>query len=104
MYRVNISKLNEVDGIRTNISDKQEVSGTISVTANDGGDNHSSQIYVDGTECQTVPMLEDGAYYTFHADGRDSYFKNAVTTTDNKTIGVNWKMAVPDIRWTGYSY
>ena len=59
MYRVNISKLNEVDGIRTNISDKQEVSGTISVTANDGGDNHSSQIYVDGIECQTVPMLEE---------------------------------------------
>lgn len=63
MYRVSISKLNEVDGIRTNISDKQEVSGTISVTANDGGDNHSSQIYVDGTEYQTVPMLEDGAIH-----------------------------------------
>lgn len=98
MYRVNISKLNEVDGIRTNISDKQEVSGTISVTANDGGDNHSSQIYVDGTECQTVPMLEDGAYYTFHADGRDSYFKNAVTTTDNKTIASigKWQYQILD--------
>lgn len=74
IYKVEIEKLNDVDGIRTNISDKEEVSGTVSITANDGTDNSSSKIYVDGVERQTVSMFEDGAYFTFHADGRDSYF------------------------------
>lgn len=86
IYKVNINKLDDVDGIRTNISDKEEVSSKVSITANDGSDNSLSKIYIDGVEQVTKPMLEDGAYFTFHADGRDSYFRNAVTTTDNEII------------------
>ena len=43
-------------------------------------------------------MLEDGAYFTFHADGRDSYFRNAVTTTDNETIASigKWQYQILD--------
>lgn len=47
----------------------------MSITANDGENNSNSKIYVDGVQRQTEPMLEDGAYFTFHAEGRDSYFK-----------------------------
>ncbi len=86
VYKVNINKQNVFDGIRTNISDGEEVSGVMSVTANDGGDNANSEIYIDGVKQSTVPMLEDGAYFTFHADGRDSYFKNYITTTENEEI------------------
>ena len=86
LYKVSVDKLNSVDGIRTNISNGEEVSGVVSVTANDGGDNANSEIYIDGEKYTAEPMLEDGAYFTFHADGRDSYFKNFVTTTDNEEI------------------
>jgi len=86
IYRVDIDKLNEFAGIRTNISDGEEVTGSVTVTANDGSDNSRSEIYIDGEKYETAPCLEDGAYFTFHADGRDSYFKNAVTTTDNEII------------------
>lgn len=86
IYRVDIKKLNAVDGIRTNITDNEQVRGIVSITANDGENNSNSKIYVDGVQRQTEPMLEDGAYFTFHAEGRDSYFKNAVTTTDNEVI------------------
>ena len=98
IYKVNINKLNDVDGIRTNISEGEEVSGTISVTANDGGDNANSEIYIDGEKCSSVAMLEDGAYFTFHADGRDSYFKNAITTTENEWITAigKWQYTILD--------
>lgn len=93
IYKVRINKLNEVDGIRTNISDGEEVSGIISVTANDGGDNSNSKIYIDGAEYPTMPMLEHGAYFTFDAEERDSYFQNAITTTNDEIIKmiVKWQ-------------
>lgn len=98
IYTVKIDKLNEVDNIRTNISNGEEVSGVVSVTANDGGNNSNSEIYVDGEKYSTVPMLEDGAYFTFHADGRDSYFKNAITTTKNEMIAAigKWQYTILD--------
>ncbi|MGN0320781.1 MAG: hypothetical protein ACI4D1_07705, partial [Lachnospira sp.] len=98
IYKVNIKKLDDVDGIRTNISDKEEVSGTVSITANDGSDNMLSEIYIDGVKQTTKPMLEDGAYFTFHAGGRDSYFRNAVTTTDNEIIASigKWQYQILD--------
>lgn len=93
IYKVQIQKLNDIDGIRTNIGDGEEISGIVSVTANDGGDNSNSKIYIDGVEYQTKPMFEDGAYFTFDAEGRDSYFQNAVTTTDNEILQmiVKWQ-------------
>ena len=81
-----INKLNETDGIRKNIGDKEKVSGIVTMTANDGGNNLSSKIYIDDIERTTTPMLEDGAYFTFHADGRDSYFRNAVTKQITKQL------------------
>ena len=98
VYKVNINKQNVFDGIRTNISDGEEVSGLMSITANDGGDNANSEIYIDGVKQSTVPMLEDGAYFTFHADGRDSYFKNYITTTENVEIAPigKWQYATLD--------
>lgn len=98
IYRVDIKKLNAVDGIRTNITDNEQVRGIVSITANDGENNSNSKIYVDGVQRQTEPMLEDGAYFTFHAEGRDSYFKNAVTTTDNKVIASigKWQYQILD--------
>lgn len=98
IYRVRIDKLNDIEGIRTNISDGEEVGGTVSVTANNGGDNSNSKIYIDGVEYATVPMLEDGAYFTFHADGRDSYFKNAITTTENEWVAAigKWQYTILD--------
>lgn len=98
IYRVDIKKLNVVDGIRTNITDNEQVRGIVSITANDGENNSNSKIYVDGVQRQTEPMLEDGAYFTFHAEGRDSYFKNAVTTTDNEVIASigKWQYQILD--------
>lgn len=98
IYRVDIKKLNAVDGIRTNITDNEQVRGIVSITANDGENNSNSKIYVDGVQRQIEPMLEDGAYFTFHAEGRDSYFKNAVTTTDNEVIASigKWQYQILD--------
>lgn len=98
IYRVDIKKLNAVDGIRTNITDNEQVRGIVSITANDGENNSNSKIYVDGVQRQTEPMLEDGAYFTFHAEGRDSYFKNAVTITDNEVIASigKWQYQILD--------
>lgn len=98
IYTVKINKLNNVDNIRTNISNGEEVSGVVSVTANDGGNNSNSEIYVDGVKYPTVPMLEYDAYFTFHADGRDSYFKNAITTTKNEMIAAigKWQYTILD--------
>ena len=98
VYRVNIQSLNTVSGIRTNISEGEEVRGTVSVTANDGGTNSATAIYIDGTKQTTTPMIEDGAYLTFYADGRDAGFRNALTTTGNKIIAniSAWQYAVPN--------
>ncbi|MDO5402118.1 MAG: metallophosphoesterase [Eubacteriales bacterium] len=86
IYRVNINKLNAVDGIRTNIEEGEQVSKTVSITANDGTDNSKTEIYVDGVKRETAAMFEDGAFFTLHMDGRDSYFHNAVTTTNDEVI------------------
>ncbi|MBQ7345355.1 MAG: hypothetical protein IJW45_04745, partial [Oscillospiraceae bacterium] len=86
IYTVQIQKLNEVDGIRTNISEGEEVGGTVSITANDGGTNASTKIYIDGTQYTTTAMMEDGAYFSFLTSGLDSYFKNILTTTDNELV------------------
>lgn len=98
MYKVGIKTINAVNQeIRTNITDGEAVKGTVSITANDG-DNTKSEIYVDGMKHQTSPMLEDGAYFTFHADGRDSYFKNAITTTEDEWIAAigKWQYTILD--------
>jgi len=87
IYKVDIKKINDVDGVRTNITDGEEVSGTVSITANDGtAKNSNTKIYIDGVKQTTTPMLEDGGYYTFVVDSLDSYFRTAITTTKDKLI------------------
>ncbi|MBQ3216020.1 MAG: metallophosphoesterase, partial [Oscillospiraceae bacterium] len=93
IYKVDIVGLNEVSGIRTNIFENEEVGGTISITANDGGTNSATKIYIDGVQQTTTQMMEDGAYFSFLADGVDSYFKNVITTTGNKEIKAIGKWA-----------
>ncbi len=86
IYKVDINKINKVDGIRTNISKGQEVKDTITITANDGGDNAKTKIYIDGTKQTTTPMFEKGAYLTFRMEDRENSFKSGITTTKNKFI------------------
>ena len=86
IYKVDIVGLNEVSGIRTNITDGESVSGTVSITANDGGTNSATKIYIDGKQYTTKAMMEDGAYFTFTTDGVDAYFKNVITTTNNELV------------------
>ena len=91
VYKVDITKLTGDGSIRTNISEGEYVSGNVSITADVG-----SEIYIDGVKQETIPMLTDGAYFSFYADGRDSYFKNAITTTENQWISAigKWQYAI----------
>lgn len=86
LYRIKIKNLNEVDGIRTNINEGDELNGIVAVTANDGTTNANTKIYIDGSKKSTTKMLEGGAYLSFTAADRDKYFNNAITTTSNKLI------------------
>ena len=91
--RININKLNNVDGIRTNISEKENLKDTVTITANDGTDNANTKICIDDEQVDAMPMIEDGAYLSFLTMERDSYFLNALATTDNEIISglVSWK-------------
>ena len=98
IYKVPIRKLNDVDGIRTNISQGEEVRGTVSITANDGGTNSATKIYIDGQQYSTTKMFEDGAYFSFQTEGIGGSSMSQVTTTGNKTIAHigDFLFAVPD--------
>ena len=85
-YRVDINQINDIDGIRMNISEGENVGGKVTITANNGKDNSAISMQIDGKEVNLKPVLEDGAYYAFSTSGRDSYFKTAVATTKNEII------------------
>ena len=85
-YKVPIRKLNDVDGIRTNITEGEEVRGTVSITANDGGTNSATKIYIDGVQQSTTAMMEDGAYFSYVTEGLGGFGMNELTTTSNKRI------------------
>ena len=103
VYRVDIKKVNDVDGIRTNVYENQHLQGTVAITANDGSAaNSNTAIYIDGTKQTTSRMLEDGAYLSLYtASGtRHTQFYNALTTTKNEMI-VNtsdWHYTTPDVQ------
>ena len=59
----------------SNLSDGDVIGGDVTITANDGADNASTVIAVDGTERSVAPMLEDGAWFMVKTSGMDSYFK-----------------------------
>ncbi len=87
-YTVQVTKKDHT-ALHTNIAEGEQVHGSIAVTAN-------AAIMIDGVQVETAPMMEDGAYFSFYADGRDSYFKNALTTTDNAWITAigKWQYAI----------
>lgn len=95
IYKVSITGGNDFEGIRTNISQGEEIRGTVSVTANDGGDNADTKIYIDDVLYDTVPMLEDGGWLTFTTQNRVNSYKGAITTADNKVVSSvgKWKNA-----------
>ncbi len=76
---VKINRLNQVDGVRLNVSDGTVISGTTTITANDGAANSDTKILVDGKAISTSPMPENGAYFSVQCDGLNNYFKNALT-------------------------
>ena len=104
VYRVNIKKLNDqIDGIRTNITDGQEVRGTVTATANDGKGNADSKILLDSVELPVEKVLENGAYYTFATAGRDSYFHNALTLADDNLTDDSKMVRIASLlKWQNY--
>lgn len=78
-YQVKINRINDVDGVRLSVQDGSVLGGTQTITANNGKDNADTQILVDGQPAQTVPVLENGAYFAVTCGGWDNYFKNALT-------------------------
>ena len=96
---IKINRLNDTKGkVRLNVQDGSVISGSATITANDGADNANTVISVDGTEQSQKNVFEDGAYFTLTATGTDSYFKDAVTVpsveneeeNDVLTILTNW--------------
>lgn len=77
-FTVDINRLN-AKGLRLNVGNGKAVSGTTTITANNGGDNKDTRIFVDGQEVKTTPVLENGAFLSLIANDQNNYFKNAVT-------------------------
>ncbi|HEX3039810.1 MAG TPA: lamin tail domain-containing protein, partial [Caproiciproducens sp.] len=76
---VKINRLNKTDGVRLNVKDGSVLSGTTTVTANNGAANTDTKIQIDGKETAGSPMLENGAYFSVQCSGLNNYFKNALT-------------------------
>ena len=77
---VKINRLNDTDGnVRVNVNDGEVLSGTQTITANDGNNNENTTIMVDGVQQTVKNTLEDGAYFMIETSGINSYFKNAIT-------------------------
>ena len=92
IYTVKINRLNAVDGIRTNMAQGDNIKGVFTVTANDGGTNENTKIYLDGQEMAVTPMFESGAYLSFELANRNNYFRNALLSSDGEKIAdlVGW--------------
>ena len=77
---VKINRLNATDGMRLSLKDGAVVSGTTTVTANDGSDNVKTTISVDGSQVTDArKTFENGAWFMVQTSGMDSYFKDAIT-------------------------
>ena len=94
---VKINRLNDTKGaVRLNVSDGSVISGTTTITANDGADNTDTKIKVDGNVQTQKNVFENGAYFMIKTSGIDSYFKDAVTAPygtnprEILTIMVSW--------------
>lgn len=80
---VKINRLkNDTRKIRLNVNDGEVISGSKTVTVNDGKENN---IYVklNNQEQNTKAMLENGGYFILKTADTASGYKNAVTATSN---------------------
>ncbi len=80
--RININKIDDFDGIRTNLTEGESLSGNVLITAKDKLDKNTVSIEIDGTKIKQVNLLEKGAFLTLSFTGNDSYYKNAVSIGD----------------------
>lgn len=84
-YRVDINRINDIEGVRLNINNNSILSGMKTITANAGDDNSSTRLFIDGEQVSTKPVLENGAYFALTLGGLNSYFKNALTASSSST-------------------
>jgi len=78
IYTVTVNRL-DADGLRLNVGDGKVLAGIKTVTANNGGSNEDTKIFVDDQESQTRRVLENGAFFSVVTGDQNNYFKNAVT-------------------------
>ncbi|EMS69818.1 S-layer homology domain-containing protein [Ruminiclostridium cellobioparum] len=79
VYSVDINPTVKTEGITLNVSDNQVVSGVIPVSAIMLNGDDEINIEIDGQPQSLVPVLHNGAYFSYKSDNLTSYYKNAVT-------------------------
>ena len=80
---VKINRLkNDTGKIRLNVNDGEVISGSKTVTVNDGKENNIS-VKLNNQEQNTKAMLENGAYFIVKTVDTANGYKNAVTATSN---------------------
>lgn len=99
IYTVAVNGLN-ADGLRLNVGDGKVVSGIKTITANNGGTNEDTRIFVNDKEVETRRVLENGAFLSLVTGDQNNYFKNAVTAP----YGENTREIISYLgRWTNMS-
>ena len=80
---VKINRLkNDTGKIRLNVNDGEVISGSKTITVNDGKENNIS-VKLNNQEQNTKAMLENGAYFIVQTADTANGYKNAVTATSN---------------------
>lgn len=80
---VKINRLkNDTGKIRLNVNDGEVISGSKTVTVNDGKENNIS-VKLNNQKQNTKAMLENGAYFIVQTADTANGYKNAVTATSN---------------------
>lgn len=80
---VKINRLkNDTGKIRLNVNDGEVISGSKTVTVNDGKENNIS-VKLNNQEQNTKAMLENGTYFIVQTADTANGYKNAVTATSN---------------------
>lgn len=78
------NRLEDFNGIRTNVPPSRLLSGDVLLVARDKG-NRPITIAVDGQDMSSFPRLEKGAYFTLSYTDLSTGYKNAVTVKNPVT-------------------
>lgn len=93
---IEINRLDDFEGIRTNIKEDQNLSGEVLITGKDSENNTGVAMSIDGTDITSTTVMEKGAFFTLNYSGNDSYFKNAISVgTDILTYFAKWSNTLP---------